>query len=329
MLDVKSIMKGKARTRKPFGRKFHKKLMETMLSRDGKRELPEKALAREYRDLEDDFKELLEALLIAGIRYYTRGDIKKALEAYDTAIDLVPHFSNAWFLKGIAHASLGEVRSSFNCIDNFLLYFDSIEKFERQVITPITSLLKIEHEAERMREFLKAGTILVLLGDYYPSLLVFDHMIRTNPTNANAWYLKAIAFYASGVPVVARHCIKGLIANREGIGGASEMFVNADLEPPVIREKKPPIPAKSYLDLGKYAECPKCGNIALSIDESCIMCGEKLKREDTPPPVSKKESKPPAKEESKPKGRYAQYADSFEDEEFDFEVIESPYRAVD
>ena len=52
-----------------------------------------------------------------GVDYYNLGELRRAIEDYDTAINLDPNYADAYYGRGVAYYDLGELRRAIEDYD--------------------------------------------------------------------------------------------------------------------------------------------------------------------------------------------------------------------
>ena len=137
--------------------------------------------------------------LIAGNRYYQRGEYQHAIEAYGRVADLNPDSYRIYFLRGNAHA---ELRNHTEAVDDYDQAIDTMTKFPQSInldhmiyFNRANSKVELGRDVEAWQDYLKAielapdpAQYYFNLANTYADMLCFEEAIAAYEEVGSAYW---------------------------------------------------------------------------------------------------------------------------------------------
>lgn len=226
---------------------------------------------------DENTKRKIETLLLEAVLASTNNDYIASLKACDAALELWSENPNAWYLKGVAYTAMGLSEMAEKCIDESIHICKDIATFTEQVIVPTTSLIHERRNINEIKKYLEKGSIQASREEYDLALKSYDTVIKIDPVNADAWYLKAVVYTAMGVTDMAKRCLGESAMIRRSSGKSSPEFIKKIKESsPVLEKKIEEIPTFEIIEEVQF-QCSDCETLIDESDSRCPNCGVKFK----------------------------------------------------
>jgi tetratricopeptide (TPR) repeat protein len=153
-----------------------------------------------------------------GAAFRFLGKHQNAIECYDKALSINPHYYMAWFGKGVAFNKLGKNKESLECIDKAL---DINSRDDGSWNSKGVALLELGRPDEALGCFDKAlkinprneiawrnkGNALDSLKRPHEALTCYDSALRIDQRSPQAWFDKGLTFKNVGDLQKALECI--------------------------------------------------------------------------------------------------------------------------
>ncbi len=141
-----------------------------------------------------------------AMSFLGRGEVQKAIEFFDKALNFDEDYFPAWNNKGIAHLELKEYPQALNCFDQVI----RINGLDRMV-------------------WYNKGYTLLMLEKYQESVTAFDSFLYGYSKNDDAFYKYALYMQANGLYNLKNYdkaveILKGLLVTDENFVEAQELL---------------------------------------------------------------------------------------------------------
>jgi len=141
-----------------------------------------------------------------AMSFLGRGEVKKAIEFFDKAINFEEDYFPAWNNKGIAYLELKEYPQALNCFDQVI----RINGLDKMV-------------------WYNKGYTLFMLEDYQESVTAFNNFLHSYSKDDDAFYKYALYMKAKGLYNLKNYAksieiLKGLLVTDENFVEAQELL---------------------------------------------------------------------------------------------------------
>jgi tetratricopeptide (TPR) repeat protein len=198
-------------------------------------------------------------VLNEGNTHYNLGRYEEAIARYDKALEIDPHYLNAWNNKGVSLDELGRREEAIACYDKAL-----------------------EIDPRYVKVWYNRGLSLDILSRFEEAIACYDKALEIDPQDAASWYNKGVSFQNSDRDEEAIACYDKALeidphkTNAWNNKGSSLATLSRDEEAIACYDKALEIDPSyanawynkglSLYNLNRYQEAIACYDKALEID---------------------------------------------------------------